>query len=90
MNVVQQARRALSKAKQKLVAIPSDALGINQVEQFAQYIDRPVEFCEEVLHVELIAKQQEAIRSLLIPPYRTLCPSGNSLGKSHMAACCVL
>lgn len=60
------------------------------VERYAKYIDDPVGFTKDVLQVELVPKQQEALRALIEPPYRALCPSGNTLGKSLMAACAVL
>jgi len=60
------------------------------VEQFAKYLNDPVGFAREVLGIELVPKQQEAITSILKPPYRTLIPSANEQGKSLLCACAVL
>ncbi len=57
---------------------------------YPEYRDNPVGFVEDVLGIQLVSKQQEALESLLHPPYCTLCPSGNEQGKTVDGACAVL
>lgn len=59
-------------------------------EKYAKYVDDPVGFSRDVLGVELVPLQQKALTSLLEPPYRTLCPSANEVGKSIDGACAIL
>src|SRR5262249_5482462 len=49
----------------------------------------PVGYARDVLKVTLWAKQIEILRSLLLPPHRTLVLSGHATGKSFVAAVAV-
>lgn len=55
----------------------------------AQYEFRPVEFCEEVLGVQLWEKQKEVLRRM-VTNRRVAVRSGHACGKSFVVACAVI
>lgn len=55
-----------------------------------QYAHDPVGYAREVLGVTLWERQAEALRLLLVPPYKVLVRAGHSVGKSLAAACATL
>lgn len=61
------------------------------VDKYAEYLNDPVRFAHEILNVKFLTPAQEDIlKSLLNPPYCTLCPSANNLGKSMISAVAVI
>lgn len=69
---------------------PIQTEGQNDVEKYSQYVNDPVGFAKDVLGVELVPLQQQALRLTLEPPYRVLMPSANEQGKSMCCSCAVL
>lgn len=57
-----------------------------KVPDYSEYKDKPVEFIRDILHFECTPKQEDFCRSVLEPPYKTLCISANAMGKSSGAA----
>lgn len=57
---------------------------------YSPYVNDPVGFTRDVLHVTFTPSQEEASRLLLVPPYRVLVPSANEQGKTFFAACVVI
>ncbi len=57
--------------------------------RFEQYVNDPVGYCRDVLHVTLTDAQAEIARSLLEPPRRVLVKSGHNIGKTFLAAAIV-
>ncbi len=86
--ILNRLHRRMEKAQHqyKIVTIESK----RDVDKYEQYIDDPVGFARDILHLELVPKQQEILWSLLEPPYCVFSPSGNELGKTLIAASTVL
>lgn len=58
--------------------------------QYGQYVNDPAGFCRSILKFQPVPNQIRALEALLKPPYRVLCPSANSTGKTRMAAAAVI
>lgn len=63
---------------------------MRDVDKYAKYINDPVGFAKDILKIDLVPKQAESLRLLLVPPYKVLNPSGHEQGKSVEAACGVI
>jgi hypothetical protein len=53
----------------------------------SKYPGDPCGYCKHVLKVVLTKEQEQVLNSLLVYPYRVLCNSGHSIGKTFVAAC---
>ena len=56
-----------------------------EVEPFTEYADRPLDFCRDVLGIELWEKQEKIMLSVLVNP-RTAVPACYASGKTYLAA----
>lgn len=77
----------MDRAKAEVLRMERDD---TPAERYAAYRDDPVGFARDVLKVELVPKQREALECLLEPPFVVLCPSGNEQGKSLASAVAIL
>jgi hypothetical protein len=66
-----------------------EAHGKEQADGTPEFAGRPVEYCEEILKVELTPAQEKIARLLVQPPYKVLVRAGHNVGKSFLAACMV-
>lgn len=57
--------------------------------RFKEYRDKPIEFCVEILGVELWSKQQELLLAAR-DHRRVACRSGHSVGKTFAVACLII
>lgn len=78
-------RQFLKRTRRRLQMVQIQSR--RDVDKYIQYINDPVAFAHEVLQIKTLTSAQEAIlRSLLVPPYATLAPSGNEIGKTMTQA----
>ncbi len=57
----------------------------DEFEPFVEYADRPIDFCRDILGIELWDKQEEIMLSVLVNP-RTAVPACYASGKTYLAA----
>lgn len=71
--------------------LPSLSSPPEDLDPFRPFRDDPGGFAREVLGVGYLwDRQAEAVRQLLEPPYRVMCPAANEVGKTWVAAVAVL
>jgi hypothetical protein len=71
--------------------LPSLSSPPEDLDPLGRFRDDPGGFARHVLGIPYLwDKQEEAVRRLLEPPYRTMCPAANEVGKTFVAAVAVL
>lgn len=65
---------------------PATPAALAMTAKYRPYLNDPVGFAATVLHRTFTPSQITAAQSVLIPPYRTLIPSGNEQGKTLLSA----
>ena len=72
----------------KRVKPPWERMSTKMIDRISgSYLNDPVNYARWYLNTTLTEKQVECLDKLHKPPYRVLCRSANSVGKTHLAAC---